>query len=122
MLKRHPALDQIDDVIVLPADDGPVVSATSETWLAHQLPELVQARLDEKEQKVHGYRASTGLPQWIVIATGSERAQRVLPQLLPEDHTYTSSFDKAFLLDVPIRLAPELKLSRPEARSGPCSR
>ncbi len=113
MLKRLPALDRVGDVLVFPAEDGPKVSATSETWDARGLPEVVQARLDDKEQKVPGYRASTGLQQqWIVIATGSERAQELLPQMLPHGHVYSSSFDRAFLLDVPIRKVWELTLDQ----------
>lgn len=111
MLKRYPELEQVEDVLLFPADDGPKVSATSETWSARRLPEVVQARLDEKETKLAAYRAATGGPQWIVIATGSERSQHVLPQVLPAGHVYTSSFDRAFLLDVPIRQVWELCLS-----------
>lgn len=117
MLKRYEALQQVEDVLLFPDEDGPKVSATSETWSARRLPEVVQARLNEKETKLASYRAAIGAPQWIVIATGSERSQHVMPQVLPANHVYASSFDRAFLLDVPIRQLWELNLSR--ASAGP---
>ena len=49
------------------------------------------------------YWARTGLLQWLLVTTASERAQHLVPDLLPEAHTYRSSFDRVFLLDVPIR-------------------
>jgi hypothetical protein len=49
----------------------------------------------------------------------SSHTQYVLPQVLRADHAYRSSFDRAHVLDVPARVAFELRLERPKLQRGP---
>lgn len=112
-LRSYPELRQVADrVVVLDDAEGPIVTSTTTGWM-HGIPHVVQRALDAKEAKLREYRARTGLPQWLLLVTGSDSAQPLVPRMLPRSHTYRSSFDRAFAIDGAWGEVVELQLNRP---------
>jgi hypothetical protein len=98
---------------VWPSDETSV-HASGEQYHGRARPEDVQLILDEKERRVANYRQrDPDAPLWLLIATHTNVAERLIPDLLDVEHVFTSSFDRAFLLDGVLRKVRELHLARP---------
>jgi hypothetical protein len=100
-------LDDLYGITLWPDDKNHV--SFSRTHFGLGDADVVQAAIAKKERKLDSYRARAGGSVWLLVVTGSLMSQNVVLRLLAEEHSFTSSFDKVFMLE---EVLPEVRALR----------
>ena len=81
-------------------------------WILENFPQLLQERIAKKETHIRGYDSGCAALWLLVVAEHSGPSSFFEPSEATLAHTYTSSFDRMFFLELFKRSVFELKLAQ----------